>query len=48
MARKGDGTVRLISLGGIGDIGKNMTAFEQNGEIIEGFDRLRDILEGHA
>ena len=34
MARKGDGTVRLISLGGIGDIGKNMTVFEQNGEIM--------------
>jgi ribonuclease J len=29
-----DGTVRLISLGGIGDIGKNMTLFEQNGEIM--------------
>jgi mRNA degradation ribonuclease J1/J2 len=35
MARKGDGTVRLISLGGIGDIGKNMTVFEQNGEMLE-------------
>ena len=34
MARKGDGTIRLISLGGIGDIGKNMTVFEQNGEIM--------------
>ncbi len=32
MAR--DDTLRLISLGGIGHIGKNMTAFEQNGEIL--------------
>ncbi|MFO8080709.1 MAG: ribonuclease J [Armatimonadota bacterium] len=32
MAR--DDTLRIISLGGIGHIGKNMTAFEQNGEIL--------------
>lgn len=32
MAR--DDTLRIISLGGIGHIGKNMTAFEQNDEIL--------------
>ncbi|MGC9316440.1 MAG: ribonuclease J [Armatimonadota bacterium] len=29
-----DSTLRLISLGGIGHIGKNMTVFEQDGEIL--------------
>ncbi len=29
-----DDTLRIISLGGIGHIGKNMTALEQNGEIL--------------
>ncbi|NLO07036.1 MAG: RNase J family beta-CASP ribonuclease, partial [candidate division WS1 bacterium] len=32
MAR--DDSLRIISLGGIGHIGKNMTAFEQDGEIL--------------
>ncbi len=34
MTQTNDSAVRLISLGGIGDIGMNMTVFEQNGEIM--------------